>query len=261
MSISQMHTDGIKILVAEDLATLRQHGGELLKQVLENHKIPIKQIEEAADGTEAVRKAKSIKPDFVLMDIAMPNMNGIKAAAELWKELPTLKILFWSQYHHEAYIRELGKIVPDEAIHGYILKSENDETLAKAIELIIIEDLPYVTSTVEEVRHRLRDKSSAINDLEFETLLDIAIGLTDKAIAQKEHISYRGAQNRLSNLLSKLLKGEDSYLKESTGIEIYNPRTRLVFEAFRRGLLTGEELEAQNKDYKSWLFSEYGYES
>jgi hypothetical protein len=49
---------------------------------------------------------------------------------------------------------------------------------------------------------------------------------------------------------AKLLKGEDSYLKESTGIEIYNPRTRLVFEAFRRGLLTGEELEAQNKDYK-----------
>jgi hypothetical protein len=76
------------------------------------------------------------------------------------------------------------------------------ETLGKAFELIIIEDLPYVTSTVEEVRHRLRDKSSAISDLEFETLLDIAIGLTDKAMAQKEHISYRGAQNRLSNLLS-----------------------------------------------------------
>jgi DNA-binding NarL/FixJ family response regulator len=97
-----------------------------LKQVLDKHNIPIKQLEEAADGTEAVRKAKSSNPDFVLMDIAMPKMNGIKAAAELWKELPTLKILFWSQYHHEAYIRELGKIVPDEAIHGYILKSEND---------------------------------------------------------------------------------------------------------------------------------------
>ena len=260
MSISQLQKEGIKVLIAEDLATLREHGSTLLKQVLESHKITITQLEEAADGEEAVRKAKSSRPDFILMDIAMPNMNGIKAAAEIWKELPTLKILFWSQYNHEAYIRELGKIVPDEAIHGYILKSENDTTLAKAFEYIIVEDLPYVTSTVEEVRHRLRDKSSAISDLEFETLMDIAIGLTDKAIAQKEHISYRGAQNRLSNLLNKLIKGEDSYLKESTGLEIYNPRTRLIFEAFRRGLLTSEDLEAQNKEYKGWLFSEFGYE-
>lgn len=260
MSLSRLQNEGIKILIAEDLATLRQHGTELLKQVLGKHNIPIKQLEEAEDGTEAVRKAKNSKPDFILMDIAMPNMNGIKAAAELWLELPTLKILFWSQYDHEAYIRELGKIVPDEAIHGYILKSENDSTLGKAFELIIVEDLPYVTSTVEEVRHRLRDKSSAISDLEFETLMDIAIGLTDKAIAQKEHISYRGAQNRLSNLLTKLLKGEDAYLKESTGVEIYNPRTRLIFEALMRGLLTREDLEAQNGEYRSWLFSEFGYE-
>jgi DNA-binding NarL/FixJ family response regulator len=260
MSLSRLQNEGIKILIAEDLATLRQHGSELLKQVLDKHNIPIKQLEEAADGSEAVRKAKCSNPDFVLMDIAMPKMNGIKAAAELWQELPTLKILFWSQYDHEAYIRELGKIVPDEAIHGYILKSENDCTLGKAFELIIIEDLPYVTSAVEEVRHRLRDKSSAISDLEFATLLDIAIGLTDKAMAQKEHISYRGAQNRLSNLLTKLLKGEDSYLKESTGVEIYNPRTRLIFEALMRGLLTREDLEAQNREYRSWLFSEFGYE-
>ncbi|CAN5225432.1 response regulator transcription factor [soil metagenome] len=260
MGIAELQKSGIKLLIAEDLVSLRQHGGELLKEVLAKHKIEIAMLEEAADGAEAVRKAKSSKPDFVLMDVAMPNLNGIKAASEIWKELPSLKILFWSQYHHEAYIRELGKIVPDEAIHGYILKSENDSTLARAIECVIVEDLPYVTSTVEEVRHRLRDKASAISDLEFETLMDIAIGLTDKAIAQKEHISYRGAQNRLSNLLNKLLKGEESYLKESTGVEIYNPRTRLIFEAFMRGLLTREDLEAQNSEHRKWLFSEFGYE-
>lgn len=260
MRKTELQNTGIKVLVAEDLVSLRQHGGEVLRQVLNTQQIPLIQLEEAADGEEALLKAGSLKPDFVLMDIAMPNMNGIKAAAEMWKDLPTLKILFWSQFDHEAYIRELGKIVPDEAIHGYILKSENDTTLAKAFEQVIVDDLPYVTSKVEEVRHRLRDKSSAISDLEFETLMDIAIGLTDKAIAQKEHISYRGAQNRLSNLLNKLLKGEDSYLKESTGVEIYNPRTRLIFEAFMRGLLTREDLEAQNKEYRSWLFSEFGYE-
>ncbi len=251
---------GLKVLIAEDLPTLRQHGKTLITLVADRHGICVAAIEEAADGLEALRQARSMKPDFVLMDVAMPELNGIKAAAEIWKEQPSLKILFWSQFHHEAYIRELGKIVPDEAIHGYILKSENDSVLAEAIEQILIHDLPYVTSLVEEVRHRLRDKTSAISDLEYETLMDIAIGLTDKAIARKEHISYRGAQNRLSNLLNKLLKGEEGYLKESAGLEIYNPRTRLIYEAFMRGLLTREDLEGQNKEQKNWLFSEFGYE-
>jgi DNA-binding NarL/FixJ family response regulator len=247
------------VLIAEDLPTLRQHGITLVQQVLAQNKIEIGRVEEAHDGVEAVKIARSLKPDFVLMDIAMPQQNGIKAAAEIWKDNPSQKILFWSQYHHEAYIRELGKIVPDEAIHGYILKSESDSELASAIEHVFVRDLPYVTSCVEEVRHRLRDKHSAISDAEFETLMDIAIGLTDKAIALKEHISYRGAQNRLSNLLNKLLKGGDAYLKESAGMEIYNPRTRLVYEAFKRGLLTEEDLDAHNKAHKNWLFTEFDY--
>jgi len=250
----------LTVLIAEDLPTLRQHGKALLAAVLGNHGLTLAHVEEAADGVEAVRKARSSKPDFVLMDVAMPELNGIKAAAEIWKEQPGLKILFWSQYHHEAYIRELGKIVPDEAIHGYVLKSEDDAVLSSAIEQVLIMDLPYITSQVEEVRHRLRDKTSAISDLEFETLMDIAIGLTDKAIARKEHISYRGAQNRLSNILNKLLKGEDNFIKENAGMEIYNPRTRLIYEAFMRGLLTSEDLVSQNKECKSWLFSEFGYE-
>ncbi len=260
MQFDPSKNKALTILIAEDLPTLRQHGKILLTAVLEKHGLQVAAVEEASNGVEAVSKAKSSQPDFVLMDVAMPELNGIKAAAEIWKEQPTLKILFWSQFHHEAYIRELGKIVPDEAIHGYILKSENDSVLAEAIEQILISDLPYVTSLVEEVRHRLRDKTSAISDLEYETLMDIAIGLTDKAIAKKEHISYRGAQNRLSNLLNKLLKGEEGYLKESAGLEIYNPRTRLIYEAFMRGLLTREDLEHQNKEQKSWLFSEFGYE-
>lgn len=247
------------ILIAEDLPTLRQHGIGLLKHVFAQNSIAIDRIEEAHDGLEAVKIARTLKPDFILMDIAMPQQNGIKAAAEIWKEYPALKILFWSQYHHEAYIRELGKIVPDEAIHGYILKSESDSELASAIEHVFIRDLPYVTSRVEEVRHRLRDKTSAISDPEFDTLMDIAIGLTDKAIALKEHISYRGAQNRLSNLLNKLLKGDDTYLKESAGMEVYNPRTRLVYEAFKRGLLTQEDLDEHNKSHKNWLFTEFDY--
>jgi DNA-binding NarL/FixJ family response regulator len=250
----------LKILVAEDQPALRQHAAGLAANAACAHGDEV-EIFEADNGAKAVANCASIKPDFVILDVAMPELNGIKAAGAIWKDFPTMKILFWSQYHLEAYIRELGKIVPDEAIHGYVLKSVGDSEVLSAIEHVLYLDLPFIAPQVEEVSRRLKDKTSAITDLEYETLLDIALGLTDKAIARKEHISYRGAQNRLSTLLNKLVKGEDAYLRETAGIEIYNPRTRLITEALRRGLIASEDLERHNNEHKNWLFSEFGYQS
>lgn len=250
----------MKILIAEDLPSLREHAERLIKQLFAERGQTITAIESAVNGVEAVRLAAGSKFDLILMDVAMPELNGIKAASEIWAKRPSSKILFWSQYHYEAYIRELGKIVPDEAIHGYVLKTESDERVLEAMNSILFSDLPYIVPAVEAVKARLKDRSSAVTDLEYETLLDIAAGLTDKAIAQKEHISYRGAQNRLSMLLSKLLKGEDGYIKETAGIEIYNPRARLIFEALKRGLITQEDLSSHGQGVEDWLFSEFGFE-
>ncbi|MBK7747205.1 MAG: response regulator transcription factor [Candidatus Obscuribacter sp.] len=248
----------LSVLICEDLPALRLHARQVLTEVFAG-KAEIK-IEEAQNGQEAIKKAKTHKPALILMDIAMPEVNGIKAASAIWASAPHTKILFWSQYQHEAYIRELGKIVPDEAIHGYLLKSESDEQLKEAITSVYFSDLPYIGKQIEAVKHRLRDKTSAITDLEYQTLLDIFAGLTDKAIAQKEHISYRGAQNRLSTLLNKILKGEDSYLRETAGKEVFNPRTRLIYEALRRGLISMEDQNQLEEDLDNWLFSEYGWE-
>ncbi|MBS1993133.1 MAG: response regulator transcription factor [Cyanobacteria bacterium SZAS LIN-3] len=250
----------MKILIAEDLPSLREHAQKLIEKLFSNRGSKLDHVLFAENGLEAVRLAKAENFDLIIMDVAMPELNGIKAASEIWAAKPTTKILFWSQYHYEAYIRELGKIVPDEAIHGYVLKTESDEKVLEAINSIVFYDLPFIVPAVEAVKARLKDRSSAVTDLEYETLLDIAAGLTDKAIARKEHISYRGAQNRLSMLLSKLLKGEDGYLKESAGMEIYNPRARLMFEALKRGLITQEDLSRHAQGVDEWLFSEFGYE-
>ncbi|MBU6452897.1 MAG: response regulator transcription factor [Cyanobacteria bacterium REEB67] len=250
----------MKILIAEDLPSLQDHARALLERSFAEKNVPISEIQKASTGLDAVKKAAQNQFDLILMDIAMPELNGIKAASEIWARQPRAKILFWSQYHYEAYIRELGKIVPDEAIHGYVLKTESDEKMIDAINSVVFFDLPYIAPAVEAVKARLKERSSAVTDLEYETLLDIAAGLTDKAIAQKEHISYRGAQNRLSMLLAKLLKGEDGYLKESAGIEVYNPRVRLIFEALRRGLITQNDLSSHGQGVEEWLYSEFGYE-
>lgn len=245
-----------KVLVVEDVPALRQHVISLIKQKIAGPP----DVLEAQNGSEGLKLARTAKPDMIVMDISMPEMSGIKAAEEIWKESPATKILFWSQYHREAYVRELGKIVPDEAIHGYALKSESDEKFAYAITSILLHNNPYIDPLVRGVQARLQCKDQSLTDVEYETLLDITAGLTDRAIAARRHISVRGVQNRLSLLLAKLLGGEEVHLKETAGMEIYNPRTRVVFEALRRELVDPDQIDALADNVNEWLADEFDYE-
>jgi len=222
--------------------------------------VPGAEIVEASNGVDGLKLARTLNPDLIIMDISMPEMSGIKAAQQIWVENPAAKILFWSQYHREAYVRELGKIVPDEAIHGYALKSETDDKFSYAIQSVLLHDNPYIDPVVRGVQARLQSKDGSLSDVDYETLLDIALGLTDRAIAQRRHISVRGVQNRLSMLLDKLLNGEDAHLRETAGMEIFNPRTRLVYVALKRGLLTAEDLMQPEAEMYSWLEQEFDFE-
>lgn len=246
----------IKLLVVDDVSALRQHVIAVVKDKVTSDL----EVQEAPNGAEGLKMFRSYRPDMIIMDIVMPEMSGIKAAQHIWAESPRQKILFWSQFHREAYVRELGKIVPDEAIHGYALKSESDEKLIYALTSIMLHDNPYIDPLVRGVQSRLQSKDGSLSDVEYETLLDIALGLTDKAIASRRHISVRGVQNRLSMLSAKLFKGEDLYLKESAGMEVYNPRTRIVLEGLKRGLIDIDEVPALDKELDEWIAEEFDYE-
>jgi len=244
-----------RILVVEDLAALRQHIGRLLAE-----RIPgPPEVIEAEDGTKALELFRAQKPELIVMDISMPGMSGIKAAQQIWAENPLTKILFWSQYHTESYVRELGRIVPDNAIHGYVLKSESDEKLTYAIESVLVHNNPYIDPVVRGVQSRLQSKDESLTDVEYETFLDIIVGLTDKAIARRRHISVRGVQNRLSMLLNKLVADEQAHLKETAEMEIYNARGRIVFEGLRRGLIDMDSLQQLDEELCDWLDEEFDY--
>lgn len=247
---------GTRILIVEDVTALRQHAANVARTIAPS----AIEIIEASNGTEGLNLARSCDPDMIIMDISMPGISGIKAAKEIWAEFPTRKILFWSQFHREAYVRELGKIVPDEAIHGYALKSDTDDKLLHAITSVLLHDNPYIDPVVRNVQVRTQSREDSLTDVEYETLLDVAIGLTDKAIAARRHISVRGVQNRLSMLLEKLVKGKGVHLKESADMEIFNPRTRVVFEAVKRGLLDPDEILRLETELVEWLEDEYNYE-
>ena len=245
----------MRILIVEDMPPLRAHARKIVLTVLGENV----EIVEATNGIEGVQVAKSTSPDLTLMDISMPELNGVKAAEEIWEANKQARILFWSQYHREAYVRTLGRIVPDEAIHGYLLKGESDDKLAIAIESVLLKGDPYIDPVVQGVQNRLKSKHDSLSDTEYETLLDVAIGMTDRAIAQRRHISVRGVQNRLSMLLNKLIKGQDAHLRESAGMEIFNPRTRIVYEGINRGLIDPDDLPKLDAEVWDWLEDEFDY--
>ena len=142
-----------------------------------------------------------------------------------------------------------------------MLKGESDEKLAFAIESVLLRGDPYIDPVVQGVQNRLKSKDNSLSDTEYETLLDVAIGMTDRAIAARRHISVRGVQNRLSMLLTKLVKGQETHLRESAGMEIFNPRTRIVFEGIKRGLVDPDDLPTLDDEVWNWIEDEFDYDA
>lgn len=244
-----------KVLVVEDMPALRAHVIKILKET-----VPDLQIVEAPNGAEGLKMYRSEKPDMLVMDILMPEMTGIKAAQQIWAENPRTKILFWSQFHKESYVRELGKIVPDEAIHGYALKTESDEKLAHAITTVLLHDNSYIDPIVRGVQHAIHVREGLLNESETAILGDLVLGLTDKAIAMRQHISVRGVQNRISALSDKLVKGLDIHAKETAGLEVFNTRMRIMLEVFRQGFVEPEEINELESELATWCARRLNFE-
>lgn len=237
-----------KVLIVDDVLALRQHVALIIKQAVDTV-----EIIEATNGLEGVTKFEQHRPDMTVMDIVMPELTGIEAAQRIWEIDPRTKILFWSQFHRESFVRELGKIVPDEAIHGYALKTESDEKLLYAVNSVLVQDNPYIDPIVRNVQQTLKIPDESLNESEYGVLIDLLLGLTDKAIAMRQHISVRGAQNRIFTVSQKLLKGSDAHLKETAGMEVYNSRVRIVLEALRRGIVDVDYIRKFDEELDQWL--------
>ncbi len=93
---------------------------------------------------------------------------------------------------------------------------------------------------------------------EYETLCDVLLGLTDKAIARRRNLSARGVQNRVAALFCKVLRGKNAWVKESASMDVYNLRARLIFEVLRRGLIDKEKLASLDQELSNWVNQEFG---
>ncbi len=115
----------IKIILADDHAMVRRG---IKKILLENQGLLV--IEEAGDGVELLEKLKNITPDLAIVDISMPRMGGLEAAARIKKHCPTMKILILTMHRDKEFLER----AMDIGVDGYILKEEMDIDLHQAIE-------------------------------------------------------------------------------------------------------------------------------
>lgn len=234
----------MKVLIVED----DQFHGAYLQDALVEALPEVTEIIQFSDGEAGEDEARRGKIEAIVMDLQMDRRNGIEAARAIWSERPQTRILFWSNYADEAYLRGIAQIVPEDSAYGYILKTASRERLKLALRAVLIEGQIMVDREI----HRLQKSSTSprmrIDDSEFAVLVDLALGLQDKLIAERQGMSLRTVQNRLLSLYDKL--GVDSELDEHIAL---NKRVRALNRALFTRTINIEILDAAQRDLEKWL--------
>lgn len=231
-------------LIVED-DTLHRN---FLREVIIASDIECTQLIEAADGEEAIRLVQEYAPKGVIMDLQMPKKTGVQAAKAIWAGNPSMPIVFWSNYDDEAYVRGITKIVPPCATYGYILKTSSRERLRRSIQCVFLEGQNVIDQEIRGVQQRSLGRSEGLTESEYEVLLDITLGLTDQAIADRRKISLRSVQGRLQQLYGKLGLIEMPTLR--SGAAEFNSRTRAIAVALMSRLINEKSIETAELDYR-----------
>lgn len=191
----------INVMLADDHVLIR----EGIKQLLEFDG-SMKVIAEASDGIECLEKLKNVKPDILLLDINMPNMNGIDVLKELKEKNDPLKVLILTVHSEVVY---LVKAV-DIGANGYILKDSGSAELKQAINAVIDEGSYIQPNLIPALNSRLinrdmdKEKLVSLTKREVEILTQVACGMFNKEIAVNLNISERTVKNHISNIFKKI---------------------------------------------------------
>ena len=238
----------MSILIAEDNVAQRHY----LRELLEREFAAYTPVIEAADGEEAIKLALAKKPELCVFDIQMPRLSGVKAARTIWREFPSARIIFWTQFPHEIYINEIRKIVravEPQPAYGFIHKNNPESRFLRFVAAVLEDGADMIDPAFKD-----SFKRPLLTEFEAEALYYLALGLSNWAIARKCSLSLRGVESRLATLYEKLFVS----IAEGTSHEAYdklayNMRTRAFFEALRRGLINSDELEKSAGDLDTWI--------
>jgi DNA-binding NarL/FixJ family response regulator len=213
----------IRVLVADDHTLVRDGIRALLATAPD-----IELVGEAADGREAIEQARAVRPDVILLDIAMPGLGGLEAVPILRREVPEARLLILTQYEEPDYVRRFVRL----GVAGYVLKKVAGAELISAIRAVhrgglvldpaiareVLQDGPGAGVTTE-------DPYDSLTERERQVLKLVAEGRSNKEVATFLDISIKTAMTHREHVLQKL--------------NLHN-RTDLTRFALRRGIIRDE---------------------
>jgi DNA-binding NarL/FixJ family response regulator len=195
----------MRILVVDDHDVVRRG----LKSVLEAHQ-GWQVCAEAANGRTAVTQAEALKPDVVVMDISMPDMNGLEAARQIKKICPKAEIVILSVHFSDQLVRD----IVDAGAKSYILKSDAERDLVVAVEAVANHRSYFTTQVSEMVMDGFRRRDTApspqtlkrerLTSREREIVQLLAEGRSSKQVATTLGISTKTAETHRANIMRKL---------------------------------------------------------
>jgi len=189
----------IRILLADDHVMVRQ-GFKMILAAQPDMEI----VGEAANGREALELAEKLHPDVVVMDVAMPDLNGIEATRRLAASLPRTRVLALSMYKDSVYVREILRA----GARGYLLKDAFDRDLLSAVRAVAGGDgylSPAVSDAVlSDYRRHVTDPLDLLSSREREILQMIAEGKTNKDIAAALKLSVYTVDAHRGRIMEKL---------------------------------------------------------
>jgi two-component system, NarL family, response regulator NreC len=212
----------IRILIADDHGIVRK-GLRLQLEQREDFEV----AGEASDGREAVRMAEELSPAVVIMDIAMPNLNGIDAAAQMVKRNPELKVIILSMHSDESYLTR----ALTAGVKGYLLKDTADVDLYRAVQVVAQGKVffsPTIANTLLEDYMRqlqqrgLQDSYDLLTDREKEILQLLAEGRSNKEVATTLDLSTYTVETHRTHIMQKL------NLHSSADIVLYAMRKKII---------------------------------